>query len=87
MTADREAFETWAKPREYNLRKTPNFQVYFSSVTEAAWQAWKARVPEGYVVVPREPTTRMCIALSEGLPGDKSVWACYRAMIAASAGE
>ena len=67
MTADREAFETWAKPREYNLRKTPNFQVYFSSVTEAAWQAWKARVPTDHVVVPREPTQEILDAAREHL--------------------
>jgi len=32
---------------------------YNKPVYEAAKWAWQARVPEGYVVVPKEPTERM----------------------------
>ena len=30
-----------------------------STIGIASWETWQARVPEGYVVVPKEPTKNM----------------------------
>ena len=54
MDKMREAFEAWLGYCEQLDRHT----------IESMWSAWKAAtaqcVPEGYVVVPKEPTQEMC---------------------------
>ena len=68
---------------------------YNKPVYEAAKWAWQARVPEGYVVVPKEPTDEMISKAQEETPhfyhGDSwygteeisegQVISCYKAMI------
>ena len=48
-------------------RYTDNCQEYSDDYTQSAWLAWQARVPEGYVVVPVEPTYEMWSKLSRRL--------------------
>ena len=58
-----EEFEKWASGKGLILRKaTSGKQFYYLfEDTDYAWQAWQAArtVPEGYVVVPVEPTQKM----------------------------
>jgi hypothetical protein len=73
------------------------------ATAQFAWQTWKAAraryaggveaVPDGYVMVPVEPTDEMCEALESVLRdhgfshddvGELSKAACWDAMIAAS---
>lgn len=53
---EREAFEAWLKSLNENGRTT-YFLGQESTVAWEAWQAAKAQaVPEGFVLVPKEPT-------------------------------
>lgn len=68
---------------------------YNKPVYEAAKWAWQARVPEGYVVVPKEPTDEMISAAQDKTPhfnhgdpwygseeiGYGQAISCYKAMI------
>ena len=51
-----------------------------SSYLDGLWYMWQARVPEGYVVVPKEPTMNMCNQLSGNVENAKLV---YKAMLEA----
>ena len=60
MKTEREFFEDWLK-KEY-----PMIHQWYSdgleewkTKVEYMFVAWQARVPEGYVVVPKEPTDKM----------------------------
>ena len=53
--SNREAFEAYMK-KEHPFIDTVN------GAYEAMWNLWQARVPEGYVVVPVEPTEDMIMA-------------------------
>jgi len=61
------------------------------SVKDAFEAAWQARVPEGYVVVPKEPTPKMidvgmggfCFPLDNGCFNNHDLICAYRAMIEA----
>ena len=59
MKTERELFEEWAKERGLTRTRCEDTGVYFNQKTLYAWEAWQARVPEGYVVVPVDPTERM----------------------------
>lgn len=48
------------------------------------WEAWQARVPEGYVVVPVEPTTDMWWEGKEELQNNGDATDIYKAMIEAA---
>ena len=41
----------------YEARDFKDFE--YEQYINGAWYSWQARVPEGYVVVPKEPTERM----------------------------
>lgn len=86
---EREQFEAWAS----------NYPMRPAGWTEACWNAWQAgrasAVPEGYVLVPVEPTQRMKTAGinvevyqdSPPEPGSltwEEVRAVYQAMLAAA---
>ena len=83
MKTERELFEDWLK-KEYPVM----YQWYSDGLDE--WEtkveymfvAWQARVPEGYVVVPVEPTRKMEMAGMNAGAGfvSKSI---YKAMIEA----
>ena len=59
MKTERELFEEWAKERGLTRTRCEDTGVYFNQKTLYAWEAWQARVPEGYVVVPKEPSDYM----------------------------
>ena len=42
-----------------NAVKTMSDEYYWVLALNTGWWAWQARVPEGYVVVPKEPTCEM----------------------------
>ena len=57
MKTERELFEAWAKKEtNWDLYWSENIKQYMDHQTNGAWLAWQARVPEGYVVVPKEPS-------------------------------
>ena len=56
---NREAFEEWySGTYRETIHILPNGQ-YASLRQQHSWDAWQSRVPEGYVVVPKEPTKAM----------------------------
>ena len=60
MKTERELFEAWAKKEtNWDLYWSENIKQYMDHQTNGAWLAWQARVPEGYVVVPVEPSDYM----------------------------
>ena len=68
MKTERELFEAWAKKEtNWDLYWSENIKQYMDHQTNGAWLAWQARVPEGYVVVPVEPTYEMWSELSRHL--------------------
>ena len=87
---NREAFEEWySGTYRETIHILPNGQ-YASLRQQHSWDAWQARVPEGYVVVPKEPT---CEMVSEGFKemcvvdmrdfSDESAVNIYKAMLEA----
>ena len=64
MDKMREAFEAWAGIGHLLSRDLCWSDQYEAPRTQAAWEAWQAAtaqcVPEGFVVVPKEPTQEMC---------------------------
>ena len=89
------AFEAWAKSAGYDFGPDAGqTELRLIRYAKAAWQAAIAHaVPEGYVVVPVEPTLELGWAYIDAAnaddPKQKAVfnWAGYRAMIAATQGE
>ena len=83
MKTERELFLEWLK-KEYPMM----YQWYsdgleeWKAKVEYMFVAWQARVPEGYVVVPVEPTRKMEMAGMNAGAGfvSKSI---YKAMIEA----
>ena len=68
MKSERELFEEWAKKEtNWDLYWSENIKQYMDHQTNGAWLAWQARVPEGYVVVPKEPTEEMWGGLTRHL--------------------
>ena len=63
MDKMREAFEAWAGIGHLLSRDLCWSDQYEAPRTQAAWEAWQAAtaqcVPEGFVVVPKEPTREM----------------------------
>ena len=51
---ERERFEAWAQSQGPNTMM--GFGNYYLDDTAAAWKAWQAACPEGWQVVPNEPT-------------------------------
>jgi len=69
MTTERERFEAWAQSQGLNTMM--GFGNYYLADTAAAWKAWQAACPEGWQVVPKEPTFEMIAALGWG--GDETL--------------
>ena len=61
---EREAFEAWFESN-FESTKLHKFDdgVYWHERAQMSWEAWQAAkanaVPDGYVVVPKEPTEKM----------------------------
>ena len=94
----REAFETWYIANHHDGDIHPNQQLlewsekggfYFASSVEDLWEAWQAAkskaVPDGYCVVPKEPTPKMSIAYQKNAiaPVSSLSISGYKAMIEA----
>jgi len=85
--SERARFEAWAR----NNTAMPCIQCritgeYYSTTTQLAWQAWQARCPEGYSVVPKEPAEQM---LDSWFEANRDDLPCqfvtpYKAMLAAA---
>ena len=81
-----EKFEDWFATRYPNVQKTIDLHndhesIVFRNNQMEAWQAAKASaVPDGYCVVPKEPTSEM---LYHGYAAPDNLSAKYKAMIEA----
>ena len=89
--SDRESFESWFKSLNENGRTT-YFLGQESTVAWEAWQAAKAKaIPDGFVLVPKEPTQELLNkmqdffvgAFENGLTGGQSIHCAYKALIEA----
>jgi len=84
-------FDDWFKGEMPNTYKGVGKEKLESFVYDTAMAAWQARVPEGYVVVPKEPTQKMidvgmggfCFPLDNGSFSNHDLIFAYRAMIEA----
>ena len=65
---EREAFEAWLfkeylGAKDFVIVYRPDENIYEHRPTQARWEAWQAAkaqaVPEGFVLVPKEPTEEM----------------------------
>ena len=75
---NREAFEEWySGTYRETIHILPNGQ-YASLRQQHSWDAWQARVPEGYVVVPKEPTYEM---IDAAIGNNGHIESIYRDMI------
>ena len=95
---NKEAFESKFKlnaiyERESRIRKNNILEfaetagIYFNIVTNNAWELWQAAqaqaVPEGFVLVPKEPTEAMYIAGTDKRQSGGNTADVYKAMIEA----
>lgn len=59
----RERFEEWATLRQMDISffipPAGHSGFYGSEETQTAWDAWQAACPEGWQVVPKEPSEEM----------------------------
>ena len=89
---EREAFEAWLKSLNENDRTT-YFLGQESTVAREAWQAAKAQaIPDGFVVVPKEPSEYLVnhghqVFLGHfnegGQTGGRSLYFAYKAIVEA----
>lgn len=77
-------FEEWySGTYRETIHILPNGQ-YASLRQQHSWDAWQARVPEGYKLVPVEPTKEMLIAADNCvIDGKVTSHNIYKAMIEA----
>ena len=75
-----------------NAVKTMSDEYYCVLALNTGWWAWQARVPEGYVVVPKEPSAELVnhghqVFLGHfnegGQTGGRSLYFAYKAMLEA----
>ena len=88
--SNREAFESWFESRyDANFMQFAlDLDMYVDKHTQKSWEAWQAAkaqaVPEGFVVVPKEPTDEMLFAASgrdivaEHYGGENIMWSEVR---------
>lgn len=90
---EREAFESWLfdeyeRAINFDIVFCEHEQAYNHVPTQARWETWQAAkaqsVPEGFVLVPKEPTEEMIDAGVEESDVDwKRLKFAYQAMIGA----
>jgi len=86
MMTERERFEAWAKSRGNQMQMIEG--EYVCPITSDQWEAWQARCPEGWQVVPVEPTDEMVDAASEAyMPFGDMVLAIQAAIVYAPEGD
>ena len=85
MKTERELFEDWCHIGDEfcTHRYTDNCQEYSDDYTQSAWLAWQARVPEGYKLVPKDPTREMMQAVVDEVKKSGHLVDFYKAMIEA----
>ena len=90
MDIEREAFEAWFESRydAHFMQFALDLDFYVDKHTQTCWEAWQAAkaqaVPEGFVVVPKEPTKAMLIAADNcEIDGKVTAHNIYKAMIEA----
>ena len=102
--SDRKAFEAWFSQRNscdewvYNPFSRMEFNdidAYSCSTVSVSWEAWQAAkakaIPDGFVLVPKEPTQELLNkmqdffvgAFENGLTGGQSIHCAYKALIEA----
>ena len=84
MQQAREQFEAWATSQQLPIKRH-RWGEYKVDDTEAAWEAWQAALraaPEGFVLVPVEPTEDMLMFM--GGHDDAAARRAYALMLAAS---
>ena len=80
---NREAFEEWySGTYRETIHILPNGQ-YASLRQQHSWDAWQSRVPEGYVVVPKEPTIEKMQAVVDEVKKSGHLVDFYKAMLEA----
>ena len=94
---EREAFEAWFESRydAHFMQFALDLDMYVDKHTQTSWEAWQAAkaqaVPDGFVVVPKEPTQELLNkmqdyfvgAFENGLTGGQSIHCAYIAMVEA----
>ena len=89
----REAFETWYIANHHDGDIHPNQQLlewsekggfYFASSVEDLWEAWQARVPEGYKLVPGEINDEIESAMFSSVARGEMPCDIYKSMIEAA---
>ena len=78
---ERKAFEEWIKNEDPFMGNDDN--QYCIWAKKYMWKAWQARVPEGYVVVPKDPTREMMQAVVDEVKKSGHLVDFYKAMIGA----
>jgi hypothetical protein len=91
---ERATFEAWAEGEQFCLHRddSEKYREYHRATTRWAWQAWQARaalasapqVPQGWKLVPVEPTKDMVEAAYDNVTGGGGRAAIYAAMLAAA---
>lgn len=96
LKKEREAFEAWFESRydAHFMQFALDLDMYADKHTQTCWEAWQAAkaIPEGFVVVPKEPTQELLNkmqdffvgAFENGLTGGQSIHCAYIAMIEAA---
>ena len=93
MKTERELFEEWFKNEFHDLHEAICCgDLVAKNYKKAMFKAWQSRVPEGCVVVPKEPSAELVnhghqVFLGHfnegGQTGDRSLYFAYKAMIEA----
>ena len=99
--SNREAFEAWFESRydAHFMQFALDLDMYVDKHTQRSWESWQAAkaqaVPDGFVVVPKEPTQEMIdkfpeVFYQDTYAGECSMWVGdetirngYKAMIEA----
>ena len=95
LQKEREAFEAWFESRydAHFMQFALDLDMYVDKHTQTSWEAWQAAkakaIPEGFVLVPKEPTQELLNkmqdffvgAFENGLTGGQSIHCAYKAMI------
>ena len=85
MKTERESFDLWFKKNFHDLHEAICCgDLVAKNYKKAMFKAWQARVPEGYVVVPKEPKEAMVEAADNALINvDVGTIDIYKAMLEA----
>jgi len=80
MMTERERFEAWAKSRGNQMQMIEG--EYACPITSDQWEAWRARCPDGWQVVPKTVTAEMDAAYASD--AYDTAQQCHDAVLAAA---